>query len=230
MSEELVSFQKIKLELGTSGNERIVFELSEFIVNKGEQIALVGPSGCGKSTLINAAIGLLKPDQGSIHIAGVDLGGMTTREMDRFRGATMGVVYQSLNLLRGFSALENILIGMSFGRKVEKKNAHAKAMDLLHRVGLQKRAHAKVDTLSGGELQRVAVARAVANSPQLIFADEPTGSLDPKTAAMIFELICTLSKEQGCTLIFVTHDHKLSDQMDRTFECSDLIQHRTVAS
>ena len=135
-------------------------------------------------------------------------------------------LYQNLNLLKGFTALENILIGMRFGRTIKQSIRHDKALALLDRVGLKKRVLSKIDTLSGGELQRVAVARAIANDPALIISDEPTGSLDPKTADCVFNLIREIALENNCTLLFVTHDHLLADKMDRIFDCRELIKHK----
>ena len=226
IGEAMIKIDNCAIDLGVSADEKVIFELPEFSVSKAEQLALIGPSGCGKSTLINVAVGLLSPISGSVIVNGTDLGSLTPRQLDSFRGANMGIIYQNLNLLKGFTALENILIGMRFGRTIKQSIRHDKALALLDRVGLKKRVNSKIDTLSGGELQRVAVARAIANDPALIIADEPTGSLDPKTADCVFNLIREIALENNCTLLFVTHDHLLADKMDRIFDCRELIKHK----
>lgn len=222
---KIIEINECRLELGISEGEKVIFELPQFSAEKGEKIALVGPSGCGKSTLINLLAGLLQPSSGSIFVKGTMLSSLSARKMDTFRGSNMGIIYQKLNLLQGFTAFENILIGMRFGKTVAKKERNSKARELLNRVGLEKRINSRVEKLSGGELQRVAVARAIANDPSILLADEPTGSLDPKTAESIFDLIRAICIENECTLLFITHDHKLADRMGNTFDCRELIKH-----
>jgi len=151
--------------------------------------------------------------------------------LDAFRGKTMGFVYQTFNLLDGFSAIENVMVGMRFGRSIAKRDWKTRAQDLLQHVGLEHRFHARVNTLSVGERQRVAIARAMANQPIILLADEPTGSLDPVTAENVFQLIIQMAKDENCTLLFVTHDNTLAKRFPTHYDCKNLIQNsREVAA
>lgn len=137
----------------------------------------------------------------------------------------MGFVFQSFNLLDSFSALENVVIGMRFGRALPHRERHAAAVALLERVGLQRRLHSRPVRLSMGERQRVAIARAIANRPGLLLADEPTGALDPATAQEVFGLIRDVCRESGCALVLVTHDLELAGQLPGQFDCRGLVRH-----
>ncbi|MCX7011709.1 MAG: ATP-binding cassette domain-containing protein, partial [Candidatus Sumerlaeota bacterium] len=139
-----------------------------------------------------------------------------------------GFIYQGYNLLAPFSALENVLIGMRFGRFAADGSRRRRAMDLLRRVGLERRAHARPARLSAGERQRVAIARAVANRPAILLADEPTASLDPPTAQRVLDLILEMCAEERCTLLLVTHDPDLAARLPRRFDARQLIVHRAA--
>jgi len=219
-----IDMQDCRLHLGGIGGEAVIFELARFRVEAGEEVALTGPSGCGKSTLLNLVAGLRRPDAGTIAVQGVELGALTSSQLDVFRGRTLGFVFQSFNLLDGFSALENVLIGMRFGRACPHGARAARAMALLERVGLKHRLHARPGRLSVGERQRVAIARAIANRPALLLADEPTGSLDPATAADVFKLIRAVCREETCALLLVTHALDLAAQLSRQVDCRGLIR------
>jgi ABC-type lipoprotein export system ATPase subunit len=220
-----VEVMNCRLRLGNTGTESVIFQLNELCIQPGDQIALTGPSGCGKSTLLNLIAGLRRPDQGTISVQGQSLADLSPSKLDTFRGRTMGFIFQNFNLLDRFSALENVLIGLRFGRSRNHFNHHDRAMTLLDRVGLQRRLHSRPDKLSVGERQRVAIARAIANRPSLLLADEPTGSLDPSTAAKIFELIREVCVEEKCALLLVTHDLHLAGQLPRKMDCQNLVQH-----
>jgi ABC-type lipoprotein export system ATPase subunit len=203
-----------------------MFHLNEFDVAHGEQVALTGPSGCGKSTLLNLIAGLCRADHGSIHVNGTELKTLSASKLDAFRGRSLGFVFQSFNLLDGFSALENVLVGLRFGRACPQAERRDRAVALLQRVGLQHRLDARPGTMSVGERQRVAIARALANRPTILLADEPTGALDPATAKDVFGLIRGVCQEEGCALVLVTHDLDLAAQLPRQVDCRGLI-HQT---
>lgn len=231
MTERLqaaVEIHDCRLRLGAAGNEQVVFQLDHFRAAAGEQVALTGPSGCGKSTLLNLVAGLRRPDQGTIFVQGTDIGTLSPSRLDIFRGRTLGFVFQSFNLLDSFSAIENVIVGMRFGRSCEHTERHQRATALLDRVGLGRRLHARPAKLSVGERQRVAIARAIANRPTLLLADEPTGSLDPETAADIFALMREVCTEEGCALLLVTHDLDLAAKLPRRFDCRGLVKHATA--
>ena len=217
-----------RLTLGKTGANPIEFALASFEVAAGEKVALTGPSGCGKSTLLNLIAGLVRPDEGMIRLGDSDLTGMPVSTLDTFRGRTIGFIYQNFNLLDAFNVLENVLIGMRFGRAIKPSERRQRARELLAKVGLADRLHTRPNRLSMGARQRVAVARAIANHPSLILADEPTGSLDPATAKTIFDLILKICGEEERTLLFVTHDRELASQLPRQFDCRDLIKRSSV--
>ena len=192
-----------------------------------EQVALTGPSGCGKSTLLNLVAGLRRPDSGRIVVHGTELEQLSSGKLDVFRGRTMGFVFQSFNLLEGFSALENVLVGMRFGRSCAHSERRTRAVALLERVGLQHRLDSLPGRMSVGERQRVSIARALANRPALLLADEPTGALDPATAKQVFALIREVCREENCALMLVTHDLDLAAQLPRQVDCHELIGNST---
>ena len=220
-----VELRDCQLHLGTSAKEIVAFQLGHFSVGAGEEIALTGPSGCGKSTLLNLIAGLRRPDTGSIVVQGTDLKSLSASKLDAFRGRTMGFVFQSFNLLDRFSALENVLVGLRFGRSCPAGERRARALALLERVGLQRRLDSLPGRMSVGERQRVAIARALANRPAILLADEPTGALDSVTAEDIFGLIRGVCEEEGCALVLVTHDHDLAARLPRQLDCRGLIRH-----
>jgi len=202
----------------------VVFECAQFKAPAGNHMALWGPSGCGKSTLLNLISGLLRPDRGSIVVDGVAIEDMDEGELDAFRGARIGFVFQTFNLLAPFTALQNVLLGMRFSDTVPSKEWKGRAIQLLERVGLGHRLHARPNTLSVGEQQRVAIARAMANRQRLIVADEPTGSLDPKNAESVMELLLELCAEEAVTMLLVTHDRGLAERLPAVYDCSALVR------
>ena len=223
-----VAIQDCHLLLGYTGAKEVAFHLANFRLEAGEEAALTGPSGCGKSTLLNLVAGLRRPDKGMISVQGTELGTLSPSRLDTFRGRTMGFVFQSFNLLDSFSALENVLIGMRFGRSRPHGERHARAVALLERVGLKHRLHSRPPRLSVGERQRVAIARAIANRPALLLADEPTGALDPATAMDVFSLIREMCREEKCALLLVTHALDLAGRLPRQMDCQGLIQQSTT--
>ena len=196
-----------------------VIDVESFTLADGEHVALVGGSGTGKTTLLHLIAGILAPDSGHIRFDGVDVAALGEAERDVFRGRTIGYVFQTHHLLPGFTALENVLLGMSFTGRAHDPNW---ARHLLVEVGLSDRLHYKPDRLSVGQQQRVAVARVLANRPRLVLADEPTGALDPRNAQAVLELIRKLCTEVGASLLLVSHDPTVTAQFPRVVSLAEL--------
>jgi lipoprotein-releasing system ATP-binding protein len=183
-------------------------------LRKGEVTALVAPSGAGKSTLLHIAGLLDTPDAGTVEIAGADLTGASDRKRTAVRRDEVGFVYQFHHLLPEFSAQENIVLPQ-LAAGVPRQEADARASELLEIVGIEPRAHHRPAALSGGEQQRVAFCRALANGPSVLLADEPTGNLDPATSDTVFEALMTLVRETGLSALIATHNMELASRMDR---------------
>lgn len=186
-------------------------------ITKGEKVFLCGPSGAGKTTLLYTLAGLERPEQGSVHIGGVDLYGMGRKEQAKFRNKSIGYIFQNYHLLPELTAVENV----SVPGAIAGENRTAEALLALERVGLKDRADHLPAELSGGEQQRVAIARAIVNEPSVLFADEPTGNLDSNTGNEIMGILLELANEQHVTLVVVTHDRSLADVGDRTLIIKD---------
>jgi putative ABC transport system ATP-binding protein len=196
-----------------------VLDIESFSLRDAEQVVLVGESGGGKSTLLNVISGITVPDSGTVTIDGVNVTGLSEVARDRFRAQRIGFVFQTFNLLPAFSALENVLLGMSFsGRRSNRQRAR----ELLERVGLGQRLSHRPGQLSVGEQQRVAVARALANSPTLLLADEPTANVDVRHQDVILTMIRETCAEQKVALLMVTHSLDVSRTFDRVEEISKL--------
>jgi len=189
-----------------------VLGIESFSIDQAEQVALVGASGGGKTTLLNIISGILVPDSGDVIVDNNNVATMPEVVRDRFRASRIGIVFQTFNLLPGFTALENVLLGMSFsGQQVDRNFATS----LLERVGLSHRLNNIPQRLSVGEQQRVAVARALANKPALLLADEPTANVDPENQQIVLDLICETCREHKVSLLMVTHDLNVAESLDR---------------
>jgi len=189
-----------------------VLDIAEFRVAAGEQMVLVGRSGSGKTTLLHIIAGISRPDSGSVRIDGIDVGLLSEAECDAFRAERIGYVFQTFNLLGAFSALENVLLAMRFARG---RHDPKRARELLERVGIAHRMHHKPAMLSVGEQQRVAVARALANRPKVLLADEPTANVDPAHQQQVLDLLRETCGEAGVALVMVTHSTEVASQFDR---------------
>jgi ABC-type lipoprotein export system ATPase subunit len=191
-------------------------------VRRGKMVAVMGPSGSGKTTLLNTLSGLDEIDEGVIEIDGRDLAKMSDRERTRYRASNMGFVFQFYNLLPVLSAVENVEMPLLLnGHRANAREARRKALGALEAVGLAGQASQLPGELSGGQRQRVTIARALVNSPAIVWADEPTGDLDSKTAQDILDLMRKLNKENGQTFVIVTHDPEIGAQCDRVITIRD---------
>src|ERR1700722_19746176 len=192
------------------GERHMVVDVPSFSMESSAQVALSGESGSGKTTFLHLIAGILKPDAGSITLAGREMSALPETQRDRLRATAIGYIFQTFNLLQGYTCLENVLLGMSFGPGADR----AFAATLLARVGLGNRLKHYPRQLSTGQQQRVAVARAMANRPRLVLADEPTGNLDHKNAAEALALIRTACQENGAALLLVSHDRDVLKQFE----------------
>ncbi len=192
----------------------------DFGVQRGEMVAVMGPSGCGKTTLLNTLSGLDTVDSGRILLEGQDLAKMKDRKRTNYRARRMGFIFQVYNLLPVLNAVENVELPLLVSG-VNPKVTRNKALAALETVGLSNRAHHRPAELSGGQRQRVTIARALVNDPAIVWADEPTGALDSKTATEIMSLMARLNEENGLTIVLVTHDHGIGAETDRIVHMQD---------
>lgn len=212
--EIVLELKEIARHYEQAGRRLVILDGAEFALRRGEMVALVAPSGAGKSTLLHLA-GLLEyPDEGEVIIEGRGCADLSDNERTAIRRNEIGFVYQFHHLLPEFTALENVMLpqllaGLSSGE------AQQRAAQLLQYMKIGDRADHRPSELSGGEQQRVAIARAVANAPQILLADEPTGNLDPGTATYVFDALEALVRQSGLAMLIATHNHELARRMDR---------------
>ena len=197
--------------LSPEGERVEIVQVPEFSLAPGEQLALRGESGSGKTTFLNLIAGILAADSGRVTVDGTEMTALSEPKRDRLRADKLGYIFQTFNLLQGYMVLENVLLGMSFGPRGADR-AHAR--EVLERVGLGHRLNHFPRQLSTGQQQRVAVARALANRPKLVLADEPTGNLDRKHARDALALIREVFREQGAALLLVSHDEEVLAQFE----------------
>ena len=220
----LLSIKNLRKSFGTpDGSVQTVVDVPLFSLDAEQQAALCGTSGSGKTTFLNLIAGILQPDGGCIELDGCRISEAGEAERDRLRAQTIGYIFQTFNLLQGYTCIENVLLGMSFGPGADRRWAR----ELLGRVGLGKRLDHLPRQLSTGQQQRVAVARALANRPKLVLADEPTGNLDPASAAESLGLIRETCQENGAALLLVSHDREVLSQFDNVRDLADI--NRAVA-
>jgi lipoprotein-releasing system ATP-binding protein len=220
MSDAVLSIRGLERAYDTAAGPLPVLRGVDLDVAPGEIVGLIGPSGSGKSSLLHAAGLLEHPNAGAITVLGRDCSELSERARTRVRLATIGFVYQFHHLLPEFSALDNVALPqMIAGRS--RRDARERAKGLLSELGLAERLQHQPAQLSGGEQQRVAIARALANSPRLLLADEPTGNLDPKTSAAVFDALYQLARRQGVGALIATHNLELARHMDRVYALKD---------
>jgi len=222
MSEGQVVVQTVGLTKGYRRGKTTVAALNgvDLSVGKGEIVGIVGPSGSGKTTLLNLIGGLDTPSGGKVMVDGTDLSQLSATELADYRLRKIGFIFQFYNLIPVLTAVENVELPMSFaGERADER--HRRAIELLKTVGLEARSEHRPEEMSGGEQQRVAVARALANNPAIILGDEPTGDLDSGSARALMELIDSLRKEKRCTFVLVTHDPLVVEHCDRAYSVRD---------
>jgi ABC-type lipoprotein export system ATPase subunit len=209
----MLKLASVKKSFDQPNGERLpVLDLEDYRLEAGEQAVLVGSSGGGKTTLLHVIAGISRPDSGQVLIDGLDITRLPEAGVDRFRAEKIGYVFQTFNLMPGFTALENVQLGMTFARG--RKDVE-RAKELLNRVGLSHRLQHRPTTLSVGEQQRVAVARALANRPKLLLADEPTANVDPRNQQQVIDLIRRTCEEERVSLLLVTHAMEVAGQFAR---------------
>lgn len=215
----MLTIQNLRKTFSNSENEKFdIINIPFFEMNNNEQTAIIGESGSGKSTFLNLISGIVSSESGEILFNGTNITKLTGSKMDKFRAKNIGYVFQTFNLLQGFTALENVMLGMMFCGKADK----SRSLSALDKVGLSKRINNKPSELSVGEQQRVAVARAIVNSPGMILADEPTANLDRKNSGTVIELIKELCSMEKIALILVSHESDITGKFKNTRHFSEI--------
>lgn len=219
MAAPVIELRNVRKAFVAPGGEIVpVLDIDSFALAAGEECALEGRSGSGKSTLLNVISGIMRPDAGSVWVGGRDIARFDEASRDRVRADALGLVFQQFNLLPGFTALENVLVAMSFG---SARPDRRRAADLLGAVGLAHRLDHKPAALSVGQQQRVAVARALANRPRAVLADEPTASIDSAHQEQVIDLLRDTCREQGAALLVVTHAPEVAGRFPRRLRLED---------
>lgn len=213
----ILSVQNVTKTFQSGDHKLTVLDHASFDVEKGISCAIVGPSGSGKTTLLGLCAGLDRPTSGKVILNGQPISDMQEDQLNSVRNEQIGFVFQSFQLISTLTALENVMVPVEL-RGTPYREVEKQAKDLLEQVGLGDRLHHYPNQLSGGEQQRVGLARAFIHKPEILFADEPTGNLDSETGEQIEELLFELNQKQGTTLIIVTHDRELAEQCDRIIE------------
>lgn len=217
----IIKLEGIEKVYRTADIETVALENVNISIEKGEFVSIMGPSGCGKSTLLNI-IGLLdKPTKGKVLINSRNMTGLTDRELSRFRNENLGFIFQSFHLIPSLNVMQNVALPLSYRSGEKGSERRRRVKDVLERLGLGNRLNHLPSQLSGGQCQRVAIARAIAGNPEIILADEPTGNLDSHMGAEVMELLHKLNREDGRTIIMVTHNEEQSRQTDRIIRFFD---------
>jgi putative ABC transport system ATP-binding protein len=211
-AENILHIENVNKIYKSADKELTVLSLINFSVDAGTTLAITGPSGSGKTTLLGICAGLDQASSGTVILNGINLNDLSEDGRAAVRNRYIGFIFQNFQLLPTLTALENVMVPMELRRA---KNIRSHAMELLDKVGLTERAHHYPVQLSGGEQQRVSIARAFSNAPAILFADEPTGNLDAETSEKIEKLLFDLNRDAGTTLVIVTHDHELASRTSR---------------
>jgi len=220
MPNPIIELTDVIKDYATGAGPTRVLKGISLRVEPGEFVAVVGPSGSGKSTLINMLTGIDRPTAGDVVVAGTRLNDLDENRMARWRGRHLGVIFQFFQLLPALTILENVVLPMDFCNTFKPAERKPRALDLLAQVGMADQAHKLPSAVSGGQQQRAAIARALANDPPLLVGDEPTGNLDSKTADQVFGLFTSLVA-RGKTLVMVTHDRELAARVPRIVQVQD---------
>lgn len=216
----MITLQNINKIYRTDEIETQALENVNIEIDKGEFVSIMGPSGCGKSTLLNI-IGLLDtPTSGTVNIDGTNVVGMKDSQLAAFRNSKLGFVFQSFHLIDSLNVIDNVMLPLQY-RSMKESERERLAKEVLNRVGLSHRMRHRPSQLSGGQCQRVAIARAIVGNPEIILADEPTGNLDSKMGAEVMELLHQLNKEDGRTIVMVTHNEQQAEMTDRIIRFFD---------
>ncbi len=221
----LLEIRDLRVEFPRKGAPPLtVLNIPSFLLKAGAHQCLRGQSGSGKTTFLNVIAGLLTPTRGMVAFDGIDLGGLREAQRDALRGKQIGFVHQTFNLLHGFNALENVVLGSVFAGdpNEEPSSVRDRARKLLCTVGLKERLHHRPRVMSSGEQQRVAVARALINQPKLLLADEPTGSLDEGSGREVLDLIVRMASSCGAALLLVTHDPAVMARFDQVTDLREI--------
>ena len=216
----LVQVKDVVKSFKVGDGEITILKGISFDVENGEFVSIVGPSGNGKSTLLNMITGIDRPSDGEVVVTGREVHRMSENQLAAWRGQNVGIIFQFFQMLPALSLLQNVILPMDFANKYSPKERRERAMHLLDIVGLADQAEKLPSMVSGGQQQRAAIARALANDPPLLVADEPTGNLDQRTARDVFDLFNRLI-EEGKTMLMVTHDKELARQVPRVVEITD---------
>jgi putative ABC transport system ATP-binding protein len=207
----VIELFQVSKTVTSGGSPLTILHPTSLSIARGRAVAITGPSGSGKSTMLGLIAGLDSPTTGRITLEGTDITSLGEEQLARLRGEKVGIVFQFFHLLPSLTAFENVLVPMEIAGV---RDAHGRAQTLLDDVGLSSRGHHYPSQLSGGEQQRVAIARALANDPPILLADEPTGNLDSATGRQVIELLVTMNRQRGRTLVLVTHDAELAKFAD----------------
>jgi putative ABC transport system ATP-binding protein len=219
-NNQIVEIKDVVKSFKVGEGEVTILKGISFDVKKGEFVSIVGPSGNGKSTLLNMITGIDRPSSGEIIVTGREVHKMSENKLAAWRGEHVGIIFQFFQMLPALSLLQNVILPMDFANKYTAKERRERAMHLLDIVGLADQAEKLPSMVSGGQQQRAAIARALANDPPLLVGDEPTGNLDSRTAADVFDLFSDLVS-QGKTMLMVTHDKELAKRVPRVVEITD---------
>ena len=218
--ENAIQVVDVKKKYGTGEDAVFALRGMSFSIENGEFIAIIGPSGCGKTTLLNILGALDRPTSGKVYIDGVDISKLGNKELALVRSRKLGFVFQDFNLLSRMSVVENVELPL-FIAGADPAFSRKRAVSLLSRLGIAQKANKNVNNISGGERQRVAVARALANDPKIVLADEPTGNLDTKNTDLMMTLLKQLNEEFGKTLVIITHNPEVASHAQRVISIRD---------
>ncbi len=218
----MINIKNVVMKYQDNGTEIEALKIKKLKIEDGKKVAFVGSSGCGKTTLFNLISGMIIPTEGSIEVEDMNITDLTEAERDLYRANHIGYIFQDFNLFPEFTVMQNVTLPMTFSKRYSKKEINELAKDMLKKVGMDEKANQKVKTLSGGEKQRVAIARSIVNKPNVILADEPTGNLDYKNGVKIMQLIMDIAKEENATLIVITHNNSQLDMFDEVVNIEEL--------